>query len=419
MISYSTVQRPFARQLHERLTECGCNPKLDHLDIAMGDRWRQTIAWWLSACQAAVVLLSEEAIASPWVRYELSVLSNRALLERNVRLVLVYLGVSPADVHRRPGFEPFQLGEVQSYHEIPDDNPDEDTLAALVKSIHEVAEVDDPPVDRLVARVRDELQEVASDRVANARSHLHATADDPWLIDADDVRHGFAQAFCSTPLNRTYRSLQTLALDRHLAGDDVAELIDLNVMTTFDSRVVDQLHRAALGQVRRSMVTATTRGDLADVAVQTLEELRGTLHAYRFEVNGPITGLTATDVAESLADELCHAIETSLQENPDQFLAAVARREHPVFALLTSAVGITSHVLSLLEARFPSVIFVVLSSPSWPMPKLAEDLGLEGTGADLPDEAAWSQYVAHERALATERTSLRQDLLRVKKAARR
>ena len=419
MISYSSVQRPLARKLYDRLVQCDCNPKLDHLDISSADRWRQTIAWWLSACQTAVVLLSPEAMASRWVRYELSVLSNREKVEKNMRLVLVYVGVSPEKVHNEPDFEPFQLAEIQSYYEFADAFPADEVVVTLAETIRELADLGEPPAERLVARVADEVRGVAPGRLASARSALPAGADDPWLSSTEDGPPGFARAFCSTPLDATYDSLETLAHDRQLATEDVDDLVDLNVMTTFDSRTIDHLHQAAEGDVRRALVTATTRADLAELATHAVEELYRTRMVYRFAVNGPITGFTAADVAEGLAEELRHAIESSWEEDPDEFLAAMANRKHPVFALLANAVGLTSDVLDLLEQRFPWVVFVVLSSADRPMGSLAKDLGIVGTGLDLDDEIDWAHHVANDRELAEERSSMRKDLRRVKAAMQR
>jgi hypothetical protein len=427
MISYSTVQRALAERLHEHLSARDYSPRLSHLDIAEGERWRQTVAWWLSACRLAVVLLSEDAVASPWVRYELSVLANRDQTERSMRLVLVYVGVEREVVNSRHELEPLALGEIQAF-DVPGADLDDEAVAELAMRIDD-ADQDlagaEPPVEKLVARVGDEVRDVAPERLAAARSELDGV-DDPWLREREDStddhdhrRRAFGRAYCATPLERTYRALQTLAQDRHITVEDIDELIDFNVMTTFDARLVDRLHRAAEGDVRRSMVTATTRADLADVSTQAVPIIHGALYPYRFVVNGPVMGFSEQDVAEGLADELRHAIRASQREEPDDFLAAVARRQHPVYALLTSSDGMDPGVLRLLEDRFPTVVFVVLSSSARPMAQVAERLGVDGMGTDVDDPTAWAEYVASERDLATERLDLRDDLRRVKQATSR
>jgi hypothetical protein len=140
------------------------------------------------------------------------------------------------------------------------------------------------------------------------------------------------------------------------------------------------------------------------------------LFTYKFVVSGPVMGFTQEDIADGLAEELRHAIWSVHREDPEAFLAAVARRQHPVFVLLAGVAGIEKKVLGLLEERFPSVVFVVLSSSAIPMPELAAQLGVDGMGTDTDDDTAWAEHVAHERELATERLDMREDLRRVKQA---
>lgn len=50
-------------------------------DIGPGEGWRARLNQWLLDCEAAVVLLSKAAIASPWVRHEISVLVARRMVD--------------------------------------------------------------------------------------------------------------------------------------------------------------------------------------------------------------------------------------------------------------------------------------------------------------------------------------------------
>jgi hypothetical protein len=141
------------------------------------------------------------------------------------------------------------------------------------------------------------------------------------------------------------------------------------------------------------------------------------MYPFCFVVQGPVTGRTPTDIVDGLARELLHAVAERTDENEtaEEFLAAVTRRRHPVFVLLASGAGLSAAVVGDLEARFPGVVFVVLSSASQKMVDLARDLGLPGLGAALDDPAVWTAHVNQELALAAERSSLRSDLNRVKR----
>jgi hypothetical protein len=426
MISYATVNRPLAVKLHERLKQDGCQPVIDYLNIRTGDRWRRKIAWWLSTCHVAIVLLSRKALESPWVRYELGVLTNREQ-RGNVRLVLVWVGVKPEEVRARGEFDPYQLAEIQSYHHLPSDDADDEAIDEMIDeiaaSVHAFEVVEGAPVQQLIPRVADEVRRAATSRVDAVRAVLSepGAQPDPWLSQDGEVRRSFAEAYLATPISRSYRALQSLAQDRRIRLDNLHTLVDLNVMTTFEPRQLEQLHEAGTATIRRSVVSSITRADLAEVATQALPEVHDSMYAYQFVVNGPITGDTADEIAEGIALELRHAVAAVADpdEDPDTFLTEVAALQHPVFALLARAAGIRTDVLRRLEKTFPTVSFVVLSSDGQKMPDLARELGVHGDDPALDDPNVWTSHVQGEREVATERSKQRRAVRAMKKAIER
>jgi hypothetical protein len=428
MISCSKVQRPLAKRLHDKLEKHDCSPRLDDLDIGEGDRWRHTVAWWLSACQVAVVLLSEEALASAWVNFELSVLAHREQMG-NLRLVIVYVGVTRDQVAHSAKLDHLQLGNIQARHELPDAEPDEAKLDALTEVVVGALDLNlAPPFEPLVVRVADAVREVADHQVATARADLDGPELDPWLLarpeHGPELRRDLGEAYCATPLERAYPALQTLAQDDHLTREKLHELVDLNVITAFDPKTIDQLQLAGLGRAPadepRSLVVSITRADLARVATDSVRFEPGVLYPFCFVVQGPVSGRSQAEVVDGLARELLDTVGERADEGetPEEFLAAVTRRRHPVFVLLAVGAGLTAAVVAGLEARFQGVVFVVLSSADQRMIDLADALGLPGVGAALDDPTAWAAHVDQELALAAERTSVRNDLNRVKRDPR-
>jgi hypothetical protein len=421
MISYATVNRALASKLHDKLEQKGCKPVIDYLNIRTGDRWRSKIAWWLSTCQVAIVLLSPQALKSPWVRYELSVLTNREQ-RGSAHLILVWVGVNPGEVRQSDDLDPFQLAEIQSYHHLDSDEVDDATIEAIVGSVDRLEGVGVAPVQQLVARAADEVSHAATSRVDAVRARLSRSGGqpDPWLSRPGEVQRSFAEAYLASPIGHTYRALQALAQDRGMEVGNLHALVDLNVMTTFEPRDLEQLHDAGNASSRRSMVSSITRSDLAEVAAEALPELHDCLFAYRFVVNGPVTGSTAEDIAEGMACELRRRIAEKVDpgEGPEAFLADVAELQHPVFAFLARAAGIHGDVLRRLEELFPTVTFVVLSSDGQKMPELARDLGLEGDDQPIDDPNVWASHVQGERDVATERARQRKGVHNVKKAIR-
>ena len=77
-VSYARAgQHEIAARLHQRITAAGWIALRDVDDIPAGTRWRGTIHGWLDSCDVAVVLRGAQALGSPWVQDEVSVLAHR------------------------------------------------------------------------------------------------------------------------------------------------------------------------------------------------------------------------------------------------------------------------------------------------------------------------------------------------------
>ncbi len=94
-ISHSS-KRPETSALLEavagELRRRGYHPVYDRAEIRDGDEWATLLRYWLGHCEAAILLLSQEALTnSPWVRYEASLLSWRNALNARFRFITVVL----------------------------------------------------------------------------------------------------------------------------------------------------------------------------------------------------------------------------------------------------------------------------------------------------------------------------------------
>jgi CheY-like chemotaxis protein len=69
-ISYSRQDRFIAETLSRRLREIGFETWLDFSSLVGGDEWKQQIDAAIQSSIAALVLLTPESVASPWVQYE-------------------------------------------------------------------------------------------------------------------------------------------------------------------------------------------------------------------------------------------------------------------------------------------------------------------------------------------------------------
>ncbi|CAO5171720.1 hypothetical protein FAIPA1_310051 [Frankia sp. AiPs1] len=77
-----------------------------------GDRWHQELDSAMASCDAAVVLLNQNALGSGFLHYETAVLFNRASTDRNFRLISVLLKpLEVKDIRGARAFGVASLGE--------------------------------------------------------------------------------------------------------------------------------------------------------------------------------------------------------------------------------------------------------------------------------------------------------------------
>jgi len=112
--SHSDVSKTRLRTVCQKLKDSGFFVLVDYEEIESGDAWRDRIHASLAECQAALILFDEEALRSPWVLKEATILSwRRALEKENFRLLPVRLGSVKKDDLDTKQFTPLLLNEIQ------------------------------------------------------------------------------------------------------------------------------------------------------------------------------------------------------------------------------------------------------------------------------------------------------------------
>jgi hypothetical protein len=105
--------------LKAELERAGFEVLLDKTRLEGGDEWREELVSWMWQCHAAVILLSEPALASPWVKIEAANLISRRSLSTqfgNPRFLVLPVLFDPVTPARLPGtdFSPLALDEIQA-----------------------------------------------------------------------------------------------------------------------------------------------------------------------------------------------------------------------------------------------------------------------------------------------------------------
>lgn len=133
-ISHSARGDAFAmsvlKRIEEHLKRRNHTPLVDQSDIPPGDEWRPKIVHWLARCDAAVVLLSEKALKSTWVRREVNILMWRRALGAPVLVVPVLLDGLSTEAVQVAGLE--ELRPIQFARSTQGEQPDAESLSGQV-----------------------------------------------------------------------------------------------------------------------------------------------------------------------------------------------------------------------------------------------------------------------------------------------
>ena len=113
---------------------------LDEEGIRAGNLWRPKLYRWLAECAGAVLLLTEQALTSDWVRKEATILLWRHALGSRVVVIPLLVGVSQQDVETAfPAIEIFE----RQYLRISEPADAETAIGKITKEFSQVADPED------------------------------------------------------------------------------------------------------------------------------------------------------------------------------------------------------------------------------------------------------------------------------------
>ena len=182
----------------------GYDVRVDQRELEDGKPWPKQLHVWMAGCHAGLLLLTKNAVASPWVLKEATILSWRLSLDPSFRLFTV-LGPDVDDaLLRQHRFEPLHLGTIQRTDAL---NTAGDALdaAKIVDAIRDT--LGQPRLERtLNERIVDALADVLSDVKPNTlrtiAENMHATPPD-W-DPAGDRRAQYIEAIAAQLLSENF-----------------------------------------------------------------------------------------------------------------------------------------------------------------------------------------------------------------------
>lgn len=220
---------------------------MDKYTLKPGDAWRAHINLWLGACDVAVVLLSEPALISAYVMYELSVLSYRRSQPGSKFVILpVYIGKVDAGRLKKSRLDPTQLTEIEAFRE-----QDPEKLAALiVNELTQYGALDERPIDRVVDTIRTLLDGIPETPLKKAMEAL--AMEIPWQADAD-LTGIFALRLLSVGMEAAMPALIKLRPALKNEPETMQQLVHLVACSWVDMKAVGQLPRVARAPAGRAV----------------------------------------------------------------------------------------------------------------------------------------------------------------------
>ncbi len=379
-ISHSTKE-PAAAEVRDRvaraLTDGGHRVLLDKDVLELGERWRQTLNRWIGACDAAVVLLTEAALRSPFVAYEMSLLSYRAEFDPEFLLIPVF--VAPVDETRVRAslLEPAQITERQALNgALTKELSTDQVIERVLRRLSELPD-HDAPEERRVRHLVNLLEGVPGDVVEEQIERLGYPLA-PWLPGLSAQRK-LAEALLGADLKEAVQAIRSLRT--HLppapAGygpeATIEEMLLLVASAWVDLRSIREIPAAAGGS--QGLCVSASRHLTAKMYVICASTERPLDSWTVARVDGVVGEDSDGDLARQVRDSLCHELKLGSVDELPATLAEFRTFDEPVFVSLPAA-GVDSEAMDRLRNPFAGVTFFLLAGQAVPALECLEEAGV-------------------------------------------
>lgn len=322
---------------------------MDTEELKPGDAWRARINLWLGACDAAVLVLSEQALSKPWVLYEAAILSYRNRGGKFL-IVPVLLGDPDGKLLKDRRLDAPHISETQTIRLAEPAAIADAVIQRLTGYQSQAAR----PIDAAVSRILTILDGLPEHLLEEASDCLKLTL--PWEPDTKPLVP-FAERLLGASTDEAIDAL--LAVRDFIAHDrrKVKVLVDLVAASWVDPKAVEELpeiSRAASGRAVALNAALAETARMYQVAACPTNKSH-------FISCGDVFPET-----QALEDEIVAKVETALRSymkaRPAEDVRAVLKRADKLFIFVAvPAVGFTDAVVERLQQEFPTATFFFLT----------------------------------------------------------
>jgi hypothetical protein len=357
--------------------------KLDRADLQPGDNWRAEINTWLGYCEAAVILLSEDALKSPYVAFEASILAHRKSAQDRFPLIPVFLGaVDYASVENSIMLSPSRIHDIQSVIRISDPA----AIVAAVLAKLQQAQANSTPVDKQVDVLADLLSDVPDYLIREAASKV-AVDLGSWN-NPEDQRRNLALKVLSAGMLEARKVLLEIRIAWKADPKRLSAAIQLAGCSWVDLPTAQKIPAIRTKPIRAMALKA--REQLTALMYVTRAgagcEARTPLDPWPVApVSGAVSETAFDDLLTMVCAFLADATKLAAGDDLDEALQAYEESSWPVFVSLSSQI-VDYDCLTQLRHRFPTVTFILLTGDSEIPPKFVQLSGIETFAAKTPGD---------------------------------
>lgn len=395
-VSHSAKDDPEAETLltalSKRLDDEQFAPRIDREDLQFGQPWRQEINTWLTYCDAAVLLISPKALKSPFVAYEVSVLTHRK--SRNPKFTILPILLGGVNFSNAEGnlLSPAQVLEIQPHFFTHDD------LATTLQKVTDVLKAADAatiPPDTRTSEVIELLKKADAFKFRQALKTLKIDLG-PWDPVADEYQSA-ATRLMSVGIEDAAIVIEQMK--GNWTVEQIAKLYCLVACSWVDLRAADVFHEIVFGDpTKRNLALTATRPDLVELfGIRSLGQIPNDENErwWVTNVNAVFGELAVDELKGKIRRELSEVIGVDESQIP-QVLASLLKYgskkpEKPVVVSLQASAFPTA-VMKELRAEFGGVTYFFLTGNRIRNTAVFESAGVEKIVPELhpDDEAAFA-----------------------------
>jgi hypothetical protein len=345
-----------------RAGKSGVEVLFDKEQISDGARWREVIHAMLAECDAAIILITPDAMQSPWVLKEATILRWR--YDRDPKFPLLPVmsaSVDMAELKKNRLWDPIDLPEIQF---VASDSAAK--IAALVKKklAPLAAQLQPAPLDFLADEIVSLLSKASPKHLLSVLESLNEQIH----LEVGDQHRRLAYAIAQWILRRPPPALQRMATTLALLGktfpaDDACQILDLVSPMWVELDAASWFIRADWrNPAIRDVAIACKR------PAQTLQQYvdRAYLPSRPPRVwllNGVTGGAHVDDIVQELRNVLRPQLEARLRRpldnsGLDEFLEGIAVRFYVALPLPDDR-----QVAATLQSRYRHITFIFFVQP--------------------------------------------------------